>query len=1016
MLPIAWYLLKVIICSGILLGYYWLFLRNKIFHRYNRFYLLAAIVLSLGLPLIQINIWNKAEKPNNEVIQLLQVVSSSDDYVQHISATPPRHQNWDPTVLLAISYLLISCIFFIVFLHVLLTIRGLLKKYHRQLVDNIYFVNTDARGTPFSFLHYIFWNDKIDIESTTGNQVFRHEVAHVQERHSYDKLFMNVVMIVCWINPFFWLIRKELNMIHEFIADKKAVEDSDTAAFAAMILQATYPQHRFQLTNNFFYSPIKRRLLMLVKNKNPKASYIGRVLVLPLAVLVFAAFTFKAKTTYTQIYHGKQITVVIDAGHGGEDAGAKSVDGKTSEKDLNLAIIKKIKELNTNDKIHIILTRENDLYQSPADKANFAKQQNPDLFISFHVDNGPKDSANIYTGMSVWVAKDEYGNSGKSKVLASSIINAFSNNYGLSVLPKPNQREKGIWVLQNSTCPAVLIETGFINNEKDLHYLQTTAAKETIAKNILAAIENYAVSREQTNELPTSIIDTVTPKKDVSGVNAASSLVTYNNAVGNKEAVDVTITATAVSIKNSPNNVLYILNGKESEKVVIDKINPNDIQDVRVIKNSDALKVYGEKGKNGVIIVNTKPGFAIINRWKADTIRTDGKKGGPNPIMIVDNKEYYPGKTLDEIAIITGQKQYASVDIYGSEEAIKLFGESGKDGAVVVVTKKPIDTKFTVDAKVNVTPRIYIGEIAKSRVSAELFKRQKEIRVTPGYSFVETDIYFSGAGFKYVETAHLRNSSLKPIENILERCEAGTAVTFDNIYVKDADGKLKEIEGQAYSLYDIYKKNSTENKIFSTVEQEPKFPGTEDGWNKYLMKNLDASTPVKEGWKPGMYTVILQYIVHTDGSITDIATTNYKGSKTAQHCIDLIKKGPKWEPALQNGKPVTAYKRQPITFVVEEEQTKSGPTVYRIPLKVHMMNDGQLKTYDMVGNGTFNAKTGKLILLNGKPYSQDEKINAGQQNISPSAITSMESYDEESGKKYFGEKGKNGVLLLSTKS
>ena len=59
MLPIAYYLLKVIICSGILYGYYWLLLRNKVFHKYNRFYLMAAVVLSLLLPLIKINFWQQ---------------------------------------------------------------------------------------------------------------------------------------------------------------------------------------------------------------------------------------------------------------------------------------------------------------------------------------------------------------------------------------------------------------------------------------------------------------------------------------------------------------------------------------------------------------------------------------------------------------------------------------------------------------------------------------------------------------------------------------------------------------------------------------------------------------------------------------------------------------------------------------------------------------------------------------------------------------------------------------------
>ncbi len=62
---------------------------------------------------------------------------------------------------------------------------------------------------------------------------------------------------------------------------------------------------------------------------------------------------------------------------------------------------------------------------------------------------------------------------------------------------------------------------------------------------------------------------------------------------------------------------------------------------------------------------------------------------------------------------------------------------------------------------------------------------------------------------------------------------------------------------------------------------------------------------------------MLQYIVHKDGSVSDIVALNYKDSKTAQHCIDLIKNGPKWEPAIQNGKPVNAYKKQPITFVIE---------------------------------------------------------------------------------------------------
>ena len=232
---------------------------------------------------------------------------------------------------------------------------------------------------------------------------------------------------------------------------------------------------------------------MLTKNKNPKVNYFGRVLVLPLAVLVFAAFTFKA---HPPKYNGKPLTVVIDAGHGGQDNGAISFDGSVKEKDITLAIVQKIKELNSNNKINIVLTRTDDTYQSPLDKANFSTQQNADLFISFHVDNGPRELANSKTGMSLCIPKANLAIAERSKALAAAIISTFRKDYGLNVFELVNQRDKGIAVLDRSNCPAVLIEAGYINNDKDLAYLKTSAAKETIARNILLAIEKFAITIE----------------------------------------------------------------------------------------------------------------------------------------------------------------------------------------------------------------------------------------------------------------------------------------------------------------------------------------------------------------------------------------------------------------------------------------------------------------------------------------------------------------------------------------
>jgi hypothetical protein len=301
MITLAWYLLKVIICSGILCGYYFLALRNKIFHRWNRFFLLAAVILTLVVPVMKINIFQKPDEDKGTVIKMLQTINYGDEVVIEYGR---KGFHINSELITESAYLLISAIFLTIFFIALYKIIRLKKKYPETQIEGIHFITTDAKGTPFSFFNSIFWNKAIDLHSKPGQQIFNHEIAHIKEKHSYDKTFMNIVLIFFWINPFFWLIRKELNMIHEFIADQKALKDSDINAFAEMILQTVYPTQNFSIANNFFYSPLKRRLLMLTKNKNPKVSYLSRLLVLPLAAIVFFAFTLKVKTVNNSNHDG----------------------------------------------------------------------------------------------------------------------------------------------------------------------------------------------------------------------------------------------------------------------------------------------------------------------------------------------------------------------------------------------------------------------------------------------------------------------------------------------------------------------------------------------------------------------------------------------------------------------------------------------------------------------------------------------------------------------------------------
>lgn len=109
------------------------------------------------------------------------------------------------------------------------------------------------------------------------------------------------------------------------------------------------------------------------------------------------------------------------------------------------------------------------------------------------------------------------------------------------------------------------------------------------------------------------------------------------------------------------------------------------------------------------------------------------------------------------------------------------------------------------------------------------------------------------------------------------------------------------------------------NKIFEKVEIEASFKGGESAWRKYLERNLNANVPVDNGAPEGTYTVYVQFVVSKDGSISDVKALTNHGYGMEKEAVKVIQKGPAWTPAIQNGRSVNAYRKQPITFRVTSE-------------------------------------------------------------------------------------------------
>lgn len=116
--------------------------------------------------------------------------------------------------------------------------------------------------------------------------------------------------------------------------------------------------------------------------------------------------------------------------------------------------------------------------------------------------------------------------------------------------------------------------------------------------------------------------------------------------------------------------------------------------------------------------------------------------------------------------------------------------------------------------------------------------------------------------------------------------------------------------------------NEDSLKIYDLVEIEASFPGGDAAWRRYVENNVNAATPVVYGAPPGTYTVVVQFVVDKNGNLSDVKPLTHHGFGMEAEVVRVIRRGPKWEPASQEGRKVKAYRKQPVTFTVIEEKKK----------------------------------------------------------------------------------------------
>ncbi len=283
------YLLKSSVCLAVFYLFYRLLLSRETFHRFNRMALLSLLVLSCVVPLCEVTLRGDTDidMPFYALQEVL-VTGYAPQTAGDVVESAPAFM-WLDAVL--IVYLL-GVVFFIVrnvwsFVRLWSLVRsGNISKDD----DGIFIITHTEEIAPFSWMRFIILSEKDKEEN--GREILTHERAHINAHHSVDLLVADLCVFFQWFNPAAWLLKRELQAIHEYEADESVIEHGvDAKAYQLLIIKKAVGSRLFAMANSFNHGSLKQRIGMMAKSKsNPwlRCKYLYVLPVIGVALVAFA--------------------------------------------------------------------------------------------------------------------------------------------------------------------------------------------------------------------------------------------------------------------------------------------------------------------------------------------------------------------------------------------------------------------------------------------------------------------------------------------------------------------------------------------------------------------------------------------------------------------------------------------------------------------------------------------------------------------------------------------------------
>ncbi|WP_298766856.1 M56 family metallopeptidase [uncultured Polaribacter sp.] len=299
------YFLKASVITFILYVFYIIVLQNDTFFQFNRIFLLVGVFTIFLIPFITIPVY--IEYTPNFTTTSYSETSLIPLTTEHIEQ-PFKIVDYIPVI-----YLLGVLGFFIRFVLQFISLIRITKQNTFIKQEGFTVIKTNENILPFSFFKWIVYNSTM-FSKEELEHILKHEKAHVKELHSIDIILTQLSCVVFWFNPFIWLYAKTVKENLEFIADEKAIKNTNCKKnYQYTLLKTSIKNKQLAISNNFYKSPIKKRIVMLQKTKSKKINQLKYALVIPVFALFLMNFnTEKVYIEKDSIKKGEIIEIVFN--------------------------------------------------------------------------------------------------------------------------------------------------------------------------------------------------------------------------------------------------------------------------------------------------------------------------------------------------------------------------------------------------------------------------------------------------------------------------------------------------------------------------------------------------------------------------------------------------------------------------------------------------------------------------------------------------------------------------------